>query len=73
MIVILQSIGIIVRKSKVTRVVTYTGRYSNGHLIPIIQSCQDEIIEIKYPLEYLPVYMTILVTLLFLTIVPYWL
>ena len=38
-LVILQSIGIIVIKSKNTRVVTYTCRYSSGHLIPIIQSC----------------------------------
>jgi len=32
-LVILQSIGIIVIKSKETRVVTYTCRYSSGHLI----------------------------------------
>ena len=25
------------------RVVTYIGKYSSGHLIPIIQSCQDEL------------------------------
>ena len=42
-LVILQSIGIIVIKSKETRVVIYTCRYSSGHLIPIIQSCQDEL------------------------------
>ena len=36
-LVILQSIGIMLIKSKETRVVTY--RYSSGHLIPIIQSC----------------------------------
>jgi len=42
--VILQSIGIIVRKQ-----VTYTCRYSGRHLIPIIQSCPDEL----GPLEYL--------------------
>ena len=35
-IVILQSIGIIIIKSKETRVVTYTCKYSSGHLIPII-------------------------------------
>ena len=33
-LVILQSIGIMVIKSKETRVVTYTGRHSSGHLIP---------------------------------------
>ena len=32
--VILQSIGIIVIKSKKTRVITYTCRYSSGNLIP---------------------------------------
>ena len=53
--VILLSIGIIVIKSKGTRVVTYTCRYSCGHLIPIIQLCQDEL-GIKGPLEYLQVY-----------------
>ena len=42
-LVILQSAGIIVKKSKETRVVMYTCRYSNGNLIPIIQSCQDHI------------------------------
>ena len=30
-------------KSRETRVVTYTCRYFSGHLIPIIQSCQDEL------------------------------
>jgi len=35
-LVILQSIGIIVIKSKETGVVIYTCRYSSGHLIPII-------------------------------------
>ena len=40
--VILQSIGIVVIKSKETRVATCTSRYSSGHLIPIIQSCQLE-------------------------------
>ena len=29
-------------KIKDTRVVTYTCKYSSEHLIPIIQSCQDE-------------------------------
>jgi len=42
-LVILQAIGIIVIKSKETRVVTYTCRYSSGYLIPIIQSFQDEL------------------------------
>jgi len=41
--------GIIVAKSKEIRVVTYTFRYSSGHLIPTIQSYQDEL-EIKCPL-----------------------
>ena len=50
--VILQLIGIVVIKSKETRVVTYTYRYSSGHLIPIIQSCQDGL-EIKCPVENL--------------------
>jgi len=31
-----------------------TSRYSSGHLIPIIQSSQDEL-RIKFPLEYLQV------------------
>jgi len=35
-LVIFQSIGIIVIKSKET---SYTCRYSRGHLIPIIQPC----------------------------------
>ena len=39
-IVILQSIGIIVIKSKETRAITYTYRYFSGHFIPIIQFCQ---------------------------------
>ena len=34
--VILQSTGIIVIKSKETRVVTYTCKYYSGYLIPII-------------------------------------
>jgi len=42
-LIILQSIEIIVIKSKETRAVTYTCRYSRGHLIPIIQSFQDEL------------------------------
>jgi len=33
-LVILQPLGIILIKSKETRVVTYTYRYSSGHLIP---------------------------------------
>jgi len=52
-LVILQSIRIIIVKSKETRIVTYTCRYSSEHLIPI-QSCQDEL-GIKFPLEYLQV------------------
>jgi len=51
-IVITQSMGIIViKKSKETRAVTYTCRYSNGHFIPIIQSCQDELLFI-FPCAY---------------------
>ena len=46
-IVILQSIRIIVIKGKKAKVITYTCRYSSGHLIPIIQSRQDEL-GIKY-------------------------
>ena len=53
-LVILRLIGIIVIKSKETRVITYTCRYSSGHLIPIIQLCQDKL-GIKCPLEYLQV------------------
>ena len=48
-LVISQSIGIMVIKSKETRVITYTCRYSSGHLIPIIQSCQGKL-GIKCPL-----------------------
>ena len=40
---ILQSIGIIVMyKGKETRVITYTCRYSSGHLIPITQSVRGQ-------------------------------
>jgi len=46
--------------------ITYTCRYSSGYLIPIIQSCQCEL-GIKWALEYLQV---ILVSLLFLTMIP---
>jgi len=53
-LVILQSIRIIVIKSKETRLITYTCRYSSGNLIRIIQSCQDEL-GIKCPLKYLQV------------------
>ena len=42
-LVMLQSVGIIVIKSKETRVITYTCRYFSGHLIPVIQLCQDEL------------------------------
>ena len=35
-------------------IITYTCRYFSGHLIPIIQSCQDEL-GIKCPLKYLQV------------------
>jgi len=44
-LVILQSIGIIVIKTKEARVINYTCRYSSGHLIPMLG--------IKCPLEYL--------------------
>ena len=69
-LVIFQSIGIIVIKSRETRVVTYTCRYSSGHLI-LNSSWHDWIIGIKCPLEYLQVYRwpplaTTLVSLLFI-------
>ena len=51
-LVILRSIGIIVLKSKEKRMITYTCRYSSGHLIPAIQSCQDEL-GVKCPLEHM--------------------
>ena len=41
--------------------ITYTCRYSSGHLIPIIQSCQDEL-GIKCSLEYLQVLVITLVS-----------
>ena len=63
---ILQSIGVIVIKSKET---SYTCRYSSGHLIPTIQSCQDEL-GIKFPLKYLQALVTTLVFLLFITMIP---
>jgi len=53
-LVILQSIGIKVIKSKETRMITYTCTYSSGNLIPIIQLCQDEL-GIKCLIEYLQV------------------
>jgi len=40
--VILQSIGIIGIKSKETRVIIYTCRYSSGHLIPRISAGVDD-------------------------------
>ena len=52
--VILQS-GIIVLKSKETRVVAYTCRYSSGLLIPIFQSVAVAELGIKGPLEYMQV------------------
>ena len=43
----------------------YTCRYSRGHLIPVIQSCPDEL-GIKCPLEYLQCWIkTEYVSLLF--------
>ena len=51
-LLILQSIGIVVIKSKETRVIIYTCRYSNGSLIPN-SSWHNWIIGIKCPLEYL--------------------
>ena len=52
----LQLIGIIVIKSKETRVVmyVYASRYFSGHLVPIIQSWQVKL-GIKFPIEYLQV------------------
>ena len=49
-VVILQLIGIIITKSKETRVVTYTCRYSSGPLIPN-SSWHNWIKGIKCPLE----------------------
>ena len=49
--------------------VTYACRYSSGHLILIIQSCQDEL-GIKCPIEYLQVQVTILVYFLFIYMIP---
>ena len=68
-LVISQSIRIIVIKSKEARVIIYTCRYSSGHLIPIIQQCQNEL-GIKCSLEYLQVQVITLVSLLFITIIP---
>ena len=45
--------------------ITYTCKYSSWHLIPIIQSCQDELG--ICPLEYLQVQV---ITLLFITMIP---
>ena len=53
---ILQSIGITVIKSKETSVITYTCRYSSGHLIPTIQSVVVAELGIKGPLEHLQAY-----------------
>jgi len=66
-LVISQSIGIILIKSKKTRVITYSCRYPSRHLIPIIQSCQDEL-GIKCPLESLQLLMIPLVSLLMIPI-----
>ena len=68
-LVILQSIGIIVIKSKETRVVTYTCKYFSGHLIPN-SSWHDWIIGIKCLLKYLQVHVTTLVSLLIITMIP---
>jgi len=51
---ILWSIATMIIKGKKIRAVTYTYRYYTGHLIPIIQLCQDEL-GIKCPLKYLQV------------------
>jgi len=47
----------------------YTCRYSSGHLFPIIQLCQDKL-GIKWPLEYLQVWVITLVSLLVVTMIP---
>ena len=65
-LVILQSIGILVIKSKETRVITYTYRHSSGPLIPN-SSWPDRIIGIKCPLEYR---WSSLFPLLFITMIP---
>ena len=69
-LVILQSIGIIVIKSKETRVITYTCRYSSGPLIPNSATVTDWNIGINRPLEYLQVYATTIVSLLFIYVIP---
>ena len=56
--VFLDNIMRIILQSKIMQgwLPTCTYRYSSGHLPPIIQSCQNELLEIKYPLEYLQVH-----------------
>ena len=49
--------------------VTYACRYFSGHLIPIIQSCQNELV-IKCPPEYLQVLVATVVSLLFISMIP---
>ena len=64
-LVILQLIGIIVIKSKEIRMITYTCRYSSGHLIPTIQSRQDELgIRISAGVGDHPCFLT------FITMIP---
>ena len=50
--------------------VAYTCRYSSGQLIPIFQSVAVAELGIKGPLEYLQVYATTLVSLLFIYMIP---
>ena len=64
-IVILQAIGIIQIKSKETRVVADTCRYSSRQLIPIFQTVTVAELGIKGSLEYLQVSTTTLVPLFF--------
>ena len=50
--------------------VANTCRYSSGQLIPIFQSVEVAGLGIKGPLEYLQVWDTILVPLLFVYMIP---
>jgi len=56
--------------SKQPRMVVYTCRYSSGQLIPILQSVAVAKLGIKGPLQYLQMKATILVSLLFIYMIP---
>jgi len=57
-LVTLLSIWIKVIKSKETRVFTYTCRYSSGHIIPIIQSTQSELMPTRISVGDHPCFLT---------------